>query len=93
MQRLGLDHAEMLPVRVQQEIQRALYEEWLAGPIGQEMKRRWEHGNSDARIRNVASAWKTTQFNLYGGQIWLGIYACARRHPAHHHRHVQRACG
>jgi hypothetical protein len=73
MQRRGLDHAEMLPLPVQHEIQRALYEEGLAGPIGQEMKRRWEHGNSDARIRNLASAWKTTQFNLYGGQVWLRI--------------------
>jgi len=37
------------------------------------MQGRWRHSNSDARIRNVASVWKTTQFNLYGGQVWLRI--------------------
>ena len=64
---------DILPVTAQKAIQRALYEEWLQGPIGREMQGRWGHGNSDARIRNLASAWKTTQFNFYGGQVWLRL--------------------
>ena len=56
VQELGLDAAEMLPLPAQQAIQRALREEWLQGPSGREMQGRWRHGNSDARIRNVASA-------------------------------------
>ena len=73
LRELGFDEQDMLPWPAQQEIQKALFEEWLEEPLGSEMRRRWSQGTSDTRIRNIGSAWKTTQFHRYGGQVWLRI--------------------